>query len=160
MPHVLDGIGQTTMIFHIDPNSPKPVYQQIIDQAKYAVASGRLQTGDRLPTIREVAVQTRTNRNTVARAYAELEREGFLHTRTGQGSFISGEAPAHGRERSRRILAERMDELLALAHQFRLDGGELEGLLRERLEHVRLPGGDASDPAPGPESSEGRNKPS
>ncbi len=118
------------MIFQIDPNSPKPVYQQIMDQAKYAVASGRLGVGDRLPTIREVAVQTRTNRNTVARAYAELEREGFLHTRTGQGSFISGEAPTHGRDRSRRILAERMDELLALAHQFRLDGAELENLLR------------------------------
>ena len=131
------------MIFQIELNSPKPVYQQIVDQLKYAVASGRLAVGDRLPTIREVAVQTRTNRNTVARAYTELEREGFLHTRPGLGSFVSGEAPAHGRKRSRRILAERLDELLALAHQFRMPAEELEELVRERLERVRLPGGSS-----------------
>lgn len=141
------------MIFHIDPNSPKPVYQQIVDQLKYAVASGRLAVGDRLPTIREVAVQTRTNRNTVARAYTELEREGFLHTRSGLGSFVSGEAPAHGRERSRRILADRLDELLALAHQFRIPAEDLEALVRERLQRVRLPDSNAA-------SSEERGTPS
>lgn len=82
------------MIFRIDPATSKPVYQQIIDQVKYAVATGRLVEGDRLEPIRDVAVQTRVNRNTIARAYLELEREGLIRTRAGQGSFICGEAPA------------------------------------------------------------------
>ena len=136
------------MLFKIDPNSPKPVYQQIVDQVKYAVAAGRLRQGDRLASIRDVAIQTRVNRNTVARAYTELEREGVIRTRAGQGSFISDDGPAHGRARSRSILAKRIDELLAMTRQFRLTEPELYDLIRERLEKVRLDPDDSSADSP------------
>lgn len=126
------------MIFKIDPSSPKPVYQQLIDQVKYAVATGRLTDGDRLDPIRDVAVQTRVNRNTIARAYMELEREGVIRTRTGQGSFVCGDGQGVGKIRARKILAEGLDELLAQAHQFRLSEEEVWDLLRERLEKVKL----------------------
>ena len=63
--------------------------------------SGRLREGDRLGAIRDVAVQTRVNRNTVARAYAELERQGVIRSRPGQGSFISGKGPRRGRQNGR-----------------------------------------------------------
>jgi GntR family transcriptional regulator len=126
------------MIFKIDSSSPKPVYQQLIDQVKYAVATGRLADGDRLDPIRDVAIQTRVNRNTIARAYMELEREGVIRTRTGQGSFVCGDGQAVGKARARKILADEIDDLLAQAHQFRLSEDEVLELLRERLEKVRL----------------------
>jgi GntR family transcriptional regulator len=132
-----------TMIFKIDPLSPKPVYQQVIDQVKYAVASGRLADGDRIDPIRDVAVQTRVNRNTIARAYMELEREGVIRTRAGQGSFICGDGAGLARTRARRILSERIDGLLAQAHQFRLSEEDLLDLVRERLARVRLKGAQA-----------------
>ncbi len=128
------------MLFKIDPNSSKPVYLQLIDQVKYAVASGRLREGDRLGAIRDVAVQTRVNRNTVARAYAELERQGVIRSRPGQGSFISGEGPQVGRARAKKHLGELIDELLAQAHQFKLSQEELLSLVRERLKKVKLEG--------------------
>jgi GntR family transcriptional regulator len=126
------------MIFRIDPTSPKPVYQQFIDQVKYAVATGRLAEGDRLDPIRDVAVQARVNRNTIARAYMELEREGIIRTRVGQGSFICGDGPGLGRARARKVLADSIDELLAQAHQFRMSEDEVLDLVRERLNKVKL----------------------
>jgi GntR family transcriptional regulator len=127
------------MIFEIDPTSAKPVYLQIIDQVKYAVASGRLRDGDRLPPIRDVAIQTRVNRNTIARAYLELEREGVIRGRAGQGSFINdGGGSTIGKAQARQILGERIDKLLVQARQFRLDEEEIMELIRRRLAKVKL----------------------
>lgn len=126
------------MIIKIEPASPKPVYRQVIDQIKYAIASGRLREGDRLDPIRDVATATRINRNTIARAYQELEREGVIRSRAGQGSFVGGSGPAPHRGQSCRILAERIDELLTLAHQFRLDEDAVRALIDERLKKINL----------------------
>lgn len=121
----------------IDPHSPKPVYQQIIDQVKYAVACGRLRAGDRLGSIRDVAVQTRVNRNTVARAYMELEREGVIRSRAGQGSFVSDDTGAAvGKAQARKILTEKTDEMVTQARLFRLDKDEVMELTRQRLDKL------------------------
>ena len=127
------------MIFDIDPNSPKPIYQQIVDQVRYALATGNLREGDRLPPIRDVATQARVNRNTIAKAYTELEREGVIRSRQGLGSFISAEGPSHGRGRSREILRDRIDDLLALAHSFRMSEQELQALIEERIRRMMPP---------------------
>ena len=66
----------------------QPVYVQIMDQVKSAAASGALQAGEPLPGIRPLAEQLRINRNTVAKAYFELEREGVIETRPGKGCFL------------------------------------------------------------------------
>ena len=100
------------MILKIDTTSGKPVYQQLMDQIKFAVAAGRLAAGDRLPTVRDVAVQVRVNRNTVARVYAELEREGLLYTRAGQGTFVSDRGSGLSRAEQRRQLLPAIDDLL------------------------------------------------
>jgi len=127
------------MIFRIEPHSPKPVYQQIIDQVKYAVAAGRLRSGDRLPAIRDLAVQARVNRNTVARAYMDLEREGVISSQAGRGSFIRDEGPPGlERPRARRILSDLIDDMLAQARQFQMTEDEVMGLARERLAKVEL----------------------
>lgn len=75
--------------FHLDPQSGVPVYRQLIDQVMGAVAAGRLAGGDRLPTVRQVAVDLSINPNTVVRAYRELEIRGMLETQQGTGTFVS-----------------------------------------------------------------------
>jgi GntR family transcriptional regulator len=73
----------------LDLRSGVPVYRQIMDQVLGAVASGRLTSGDQLPTVRQLAVDLSINPNTVIRAYRELEIRGFLDTQQGSGTFIS-----------------------------------------------------------------------
>jgi GntR family transcriptional regulator len=75
----------------LDHSSGIPVYRQIIRQIENAVISGRMTEGDRLPTIRALAVELKINPNTIAKAYSELEIRGILSTQVGSGTFISNE---------------------------------------------------------------------
>jgi len=75
--------------FELDPTSPTPLYLQLVEQVRRRVALGALRPGDRLPPVRELAAQSRVNRNTVARAFQELERRRVVRTRVGQGTFIA-----------------------------------------------------------------------
>lgn len=94
-------------LVRIDPRDATPIYSQIERALRAAIASGRLTIGDQLPTVRQLAVDLRVNANTVARVYADLERQGVLETRRGIGSFISA-SPAKARppaEHLRRLRA-------------------------------------------------------
>ena len=75
--------------FALDPKSGVPIYQQIQDQVRYGVAAGRLRPGEQLPTVRALAVDLAVNPNTVIKAYTELERQGFLTTEQGSGTFVA-----------------------------------------------------------------------
>ena len=91
----------------IDSRDATPIYAQLERALRAAIASGRLQPGEQLPTVRQLAVDLRVNANTVARVYAELERAGVLETRRGVGSFVSA-TPAQARpprEHERRLRA-------------------------------------------------------
>ena len=79
--------------FSLDPANGVPIYRQIIQQIEYAILSGRMNSGDRLPTIRSLAVELKTNPNTIARAYSELEILGILQTQVGSGTYISDKKP-------------------------------------------------------------------
>src|SRR5262245_40942955 len=94
-------------IVSVDPRDPTPIYAQLERGLRASMATGRLQPGDQLPTVRQLAVDLRVNANTVARVYAELERVGVIETRRGVGSFIKATAAdAHPpRERDRRLKA-------------------------------------------------------
>ena len=81
----------TTFLFRLNLESGVPVYRQIMDQVRGAMASGSLSAGDQLPTVRQLAVDLAINPNTVARAYRELELGGLLETHQGTGSFISAQ---------------------------------------------------------------------
>ena len=83
-----------TIRFSLDQNEDVPIYRQIIRQIEYAVLSGRLKSGDKLPTIRSLAVELKTNPNTIAKAYGELEIRGVLATQVGSGTYISDKKPA------------------------------------------------------------------
>jgi GntR family transcriptional regulator len=82
-----------TIRFSLDQNEDVPIYRQIIRQIEYAVLSGRLKSGDKLPTIRSLAVELKTNPNTIAKAYGELEIRGILATQVGSGTYISDKKP-------------------------------------------------------------------
>jgi GntR family transcriptional regulator len=84
-------VSSTQFRFTLDLRSGVPVYRQIIDQVRAAMASGSLVAGDQLPTVRQLAVDLEINPNTVARAYRELELGGLLETHQGTGSFISAQ---------------------------------------------------------------------
>jgi len=99
----------------IDPRDQTPIYAQLDRGLRAAIATGRLQPGDQLPTVRQLAVELSINANTVARVYAELERDGVLETRRGVGSFVAATAsqarpPAEHTKRLRafvtRVLAD------------------------------------------------------
>jgi GntR family transcriptional regulator len=79
--------------FSLDSSNGAPIYRQIIQQIEYAVLSGRMRPGDRLPTIRTLAVELKTNPNTIAKAYSELEIRGVLATQVGSGTYISDKKP-------------------------------------------------------------------
>jgi GntR family transcriptional regulator len=79
--------------FTLDTVGGAPIYRQIIQQIEYAILSGRMRPGDRLPTIRSLAVELKANPNTIARAYGELEIRGILATQVGSGTFISDKKP-------------------------------------------------------------------
>ena len=81
------------MHFSLDLSDGTPIYRQIIRQIEYAIMSGKLNSGDKLPTIRSLAVELKTNPNTIAKAYGELEIRGILATQVGSGTFISEKKP-------------------------------------------------------------------
>jgi GntR family transcriptional regulator len=104
------------MFLPVDPSSGLPVYRQIIDQVRRMVVAGRLQPGERLPSIRELALKLGINPLTVGRAYGDLEREGVIEMRRGLGMYvrvqerlvrpIDGGAPAGVAQAARRLVLE------------------------------------------------------
>ena len=95
--------------FQIDQKSGIPIYIQIMDQIKHLLATGVLQPGQQLPTIRELAVSLTINLHTVAHAYAELEREGFLTIQRGRGTFISD---GHHEDELQRLREQKLKTLV------------------------------------------------
>jgi len=79
--------------FTLDMSDGVPIYRQIIRQIEHAVLAGRLRAGERLPTIRSLAVELKINPNTIAKAYGELEIRGILTTQVGSGTYISDKKP-------------------------------------------------------------------
>lgn len=120
-------------IVTIDAEDATPIYAQLERALRAAIATGRLQPGEQLPTVRQLAVELRVNANTVARVYAELERAGVIETRRGVGSFVTGTpAQAHPpREHERRLRAFAL-RVIADADRAGFDVDELLAALREQ----------------------------
>ena len=92
-----------------------PVYRQIVDQVRGAVASGALRAGDQLPTVRQLAVDLEVNPNTVVRAYRELEYDGLLETHQGTGTFVSDQKMPRAADERQRQLAQIVSDAVARA---------------------------------------------
>jgi DNA-binding transcriptional regulator YhcF (GntR family) len=120
------------MQINISPKEGVPIYQQIVNQVKYLVASGRLSPGEEIPPIRALAEQLTINPNTVARAYLELERAGVVTKRHGSGTYVSESGSPLARRERVRILTRRIDALLAEAINMGIELDQIVDLLRER----------------------------
>ena len=105
--------------------SDKPIYDQIVSQVKAQILSGKLKEGDALPSLRALAKDLRISVITTKRAYEELEREGFIVSLTGKGSFVAGANTELIREEHQRRLEDHLREAVSLSH---LCGLDLDGL--------------------------------
>src|SRR5262245_51844628 len=120
------------MHLHITASDGVPIYQQIIEQIKSLVASGRLAPGEELPPIRALAEQLTVNANTVARAYRELAAAGVLTNRRTAGTYVASAGEALAREQCLGALAGRVDALLGEARLLNVGVEELLDLVRKR----------------------------
>ncbi|MBX6353028.1 MAG: GntR family transcriptional regulator [Thermoflavifilum sp.] len=98
------------MWLRVDPRLSTPVYQQVMDGIKAAIASGWLKPGDKLPSVRELALELTINHNTVAKAYQELERERVIEVIRGRGTFVAYPGERRPPDLERRVTALR-DEM-------------------------------------------------
>lgn len=122
------------MEFSIDHKSGVPFYRQVIEQIKFGIANGELGPGDRLPTVRQLAVDLSINPNTVVRAYRELEIEGILDTQQGSGTFVGNERPEIDRLEKQRMLDQIVTDLMARAASYGLTIDDVLAALRQRKE--------------------------
>ena len=122
------------MLIQLNFKSGKPVYLQVVDQVKAAAASGALRTGEPLPSIRPLAEQLRINRNTVAKAYTELEGQGVIETIAGRGCFLKENHSPFRKDIRLKMVAEEIDAAIVQAHHLRVEDKDFLVLVKERLE--------------------------
>ncbi len=122
------------MLIQLNFKSGKPVYLQLVDQVKAAAASGALRSGEALPSIRPMAEQLRINRNTVAKAYEELEAQGVIETVMGKGCFLKQNNSPLRKEIRVKMVAEEIDGAIVQAHHLQIGDRDFLDLVKERLE--------------------------
>lgn len=124
------------MFISIDASSDVPIFRQIVQQIKTAVALGRLQPEDPLPSVRQLAVDLAVNPNTVARAYLDLEIEGVIYKRQGAGTFVSTQGVRVSKNERRKVLGELMEKALVEGVNLGLDEEELRESFERVLEKI------------------------
>ena len=120
---------------HLDYRDVRPIYAQIIDGFREQIASGILQPGDKLPSVRELATELAINPNTIQRSYRQLELEGWIATVPGKGCFVSSAPCVHQREIDR--LMEILETTAASLEKLGISREELvKHLQKEELNHA------------------------
>jgi GntR family transcriptional regulator len=122
------------MRFQLNFKSGKPVYLQLVDQVKVAAAAGGLQPGDPLPSIRPLAEELRVNRNTVAKAYAELESQHVIETIPGKGCFVRATSSPFKKDVRLKFVAEEIDNAVVQAHHLQVSKADFLRLAEDRFE--------------------------
>jgi GntR family transcriptional regulator len=131
------------MNFQCDTASRTPIYKQLMEQVREAVAQGRLEPGERLPSVRQLSRELVVNPNTVARSYTELEREGVLNTRQGLGVFVAERQSGLTKKARRERLTESLDRFLTEAVHLGFSAEEVVSTVEERLVKFQFPPGVA-----------------
>ena len=120
-------------VLTVDPRSGVPIYLQIVEQVKRSVALGVLQTGEQLPTVKQLALDLTVNPNTVARAYRDLEREQVIETAPGRGSFVRDSGVAESPKVAAEIGADALDVALREAKSVGLGRDDVRTLFEAAL---------------------------
>ena len=124
----------TEMLLQINFKSGKPVYLQLVDQIKAAAAAGTVHAGEPLPSIRPLAEELRVNRNTIAKAYGELESQGVIETIPGKGCFVKANNSPLKKEVRRKLLEGEIDQVIVQAHHLQVGQQEFVDMVGERFE--------------------------
>jgi len=124
------------MWFDIDPKSPIPIFEQIVSQVIFIIASGGQAVGDLIPSVRELAPRLGIHPNTVAKAYQELERMGVITARRGRGMEVTADAPKICQVRRRERVGKRVREALREAVSSGLSAEEVRRLVEEETGRV------------------------
>jgi DNA-binding transcriptional regulator YhcF (GntR family) len=122
------------MLFQVNFKSPKPVYLQLVDQVKAAAASGAMREGEALPSIRLLGEQLRVNRNTVAKAYLQLEADGVVETQQGRGCFLTAAPSPLRKDARRKLITAGLDEVIVQAHHLQVSRTDFLDLVHERFD--------------------------
>jgi len=125
----------------VEPGRGVPIYVQLMEQIRLAVAGGLLAAGEQLPPVRELAAQLAVNPNTVAKVYQELEREGVIVTRRGKGTFVAAGSPQLEKKDRRKRLALAVERLLAEAYHLGCRPDEVLEAVRAGIENLPGPEG-------------------
>ena len=115
----------------LDPASGVPFYRQIIQQIEHAILAARLQPGDRLPTIRSLAIDLKINPNTIAKAYGELEIRGIVLTQVGSGTYVSNKKPTAREDKRSAKIREMLQRFLREMTVLGVERSELVALVRD-----------------------------
>lgn len=127
------------MLERINPQSNVAVFAQIENEVRFAIASGALQAGDKLPTVRAVAERLRINPNTVAKAYRDLEIMGLVYTRRGMGIFIRDGVSEKCRDECRHQVVRKIHEVVAEAKASGLRPAEITALAKKSFASKATP---------------------
>ncbi len=122
------------MRFNLNFKAGKPVYLQLVDQVKAAAASGAVHSGEPLPSIRPLAEELRVNRNTIAKAYAELEKQGVIETLPGKGCFVKANHSPYKKEVRMKLLAQAVDDAVVQAHHLQVARPDFLKLTEDRFD--------------------------
>ncbi|HZZ27589.1 MAG TPA: GntR family transcriptional regulator [Pirellulales bacterium] len=121
------------MFFHIDPHNGLAIYDQIVRQLKFAVASGGLKSGELVPSVRELARELAINPNTIARAYRQLQDDDVLQSVRGTGLEVATGAGERCRSERLKLIRTRLKQVFAEAKQSKLNPKELRELVEKEL---------------------------
>jgi GntR family transcriptional regulator len=116
--------------------SSLPIYRQVVDQIRCAVASGQLEVGASLPSVRALAVELVVNPNTIAKAYAALVRDGVLVSQQGRGYFVAVSREIYTRKERMRRLGEMIDPFLAEAISLGFDESQIVEEIQKRMQKL------------------------
>src|SRR5437867_5813672 len=122
------------MRFHLSFKSGKPIYLQLVDQVRSAAAAGAVKAGEPLPSIRPLAEELRVNRNTVAKAYAELESQGVIETIAGKGCFVRANHSPLKKAARLDLVTQAVDEAVIQAHHLQVGRAEFLRVAEDRFD--------------------------
>jgi GntR family transcriptional regulator len=120
--------------FQLNFKSGKPVYLQLVDQVKAAAASGAVHAGEPLPSVRALAEEQRVNRNTVAKAYAELESQRVIETIAGKGCFVRATGSPFKKDVRLKLVAQELDAAVVQAHHLQIAKADFLRLAEDRFD--------------------------
>jgi GntR family transcriptional regulator len=124
-------------VYFLNPNSGVPLYVQLQQQVRQRILSGQLPDGAQLPSVRDLSAELGLNPLTIAKVYQNLEREGFVETRRGVGTYVAHTPPALRLEARRQQLGPALEQLIAEARHLGLDEKEIVSLVADKFRQFK-----------------------